>query len=120
MESNEEVNKEVRLNEGEPDRSLPAEESFTADALAPLFQGRSVNSRFFTIACLLHAKLLRRTENGYARETPAELWTELLGLIQAGTNLLPASMDKGAGPMVVTIPKATKKASKKVATLATA
>lgn len=91
---------------------IPADDSFTAEAFAPLFQGRSVNSRYFTLACLLHAGLLRRTEEGYARDTPAELWQELQGLIEAGASLLPASMAQGAGPMVVTIPKATKSAKK--------
>lgn len=94
---------------------IPAEGSFTAEAFVPLFQGRSVNSRYFTIACLLHAGLLRKTEEGYARNTPAELWQELLGLIQAGTNLVPASMDKAAGHIDVVIPKA-KKSAKKAAT----
>jgi hypothetical protein len=98
---------------------VPADGSFTAEAFAPLFQGRSVNSRYFTLACLLHAGLLRRTDDGYVRDTPAELWRELLALIEAGTNLLPPAMDPGAGPMVVTIPKATKSA-KKTATPATA
>ena len=92
---------------------ISAEDTFTADAFAPLFQGRSVNSRFFTIACLLHAGLLSRTEDGYARDTPAALWSELQGLIDAGTNLLPASMDKGEGHIVVPIVKATKKSPKK-------
>jgi hypothetical protein len=96
---------------------VPAEGTFTADAFVPLFQGRSVNSRYFTIACLLHAGLLRRTEDGYVRNTPAELWQELLALIEAGTDLLPTSMPEGAGPMVITIPKA-KKSPKKVAAFA--
>lgn len=91
---------------------IPAEDTFAADAFGPLFYGRSVNSRYFTIACLLHAGLLRRTEDGYARNTPAELWTELLALIEAGTNLLPPTMDPGAGPMVVTIPKTSKPVKK--------
>jgi len=99
--------------------NVPAEGSFTADALAPLFQGRSVNSRYFTIACMLHAGLLARADDGYLRNTPAELWKELLGLIQAGTNLLPAAMDKGAGHIAVVIPKA-KKSPKKAATPASA
>ena len=99
---------------------VPAEGSFTADAFVPLFQGRSVNSRYFTIACLLHAGLLRKAEEGYARDTPAELWKELLGLIEAGTNLVPASMTKSAGHIDVVIPKTAKKSSKKAPTPATA
>lgn len=94
---------------------VPTDGSFTAEAFAPLFYGRSVNSRYFTIACLLHAGLLRRTDDGYVRDTPAELWRELLALIEAGTNLLPPSMEPGAGPMVVTIPKVTKLAKKPAA-----
>jgi hypothetical protein len=95
---------------------IPAEGSFTADAFAPLFYGRSVNGRYFTIASMLHAGLLRRTEEGYARNTPTELWSELQALIQAGTDLMPPAMEPGAGPTVVTIPKA-KKSPKKVAAL---
>jgi hypothetical protein len=91
---------------------VPAEGSFTAEAFVPLFQGRSVNSRYFTLACLLHAGLLRRTEEGYVRNTPTELWQELQALIEAGTDLLPPAMPEGAGPMVV---RATKKSSKKAA-----
>lgn len=94
---------------------VPAEDTFTAEAFVPLFQGRSVNSRYFTIACLLHAGLLRRTEDNYVRNTPAELWQELLALIEAGTDLLPPAMAEGAGPMVVTIPKPTKSAKKAAA-----
>jgi hypothetical protein len=48
---------------------VPAEDTFAADAFAPLFLFRSVNSRYFTIACLLHAGLLRRTDDGYAGVT---------------------------------------------------
>lgn len=99
--------------------NVPAEGSFTAEAFAPLFYGRSVNSRYFTLACLLHAGLLRKTEEGYVRDTPAELWRELLALIEAGTNLLPPAMPEGAAAMVVTIPKEAKKSAKKTATPAT-
>ncbi len=102
---------------------VPAEGTFTAEAFVLLFQGRSVNSRYFTIACLLHAGLLARTEEGYVRDTPTALWSELQTLIEAGTDLLPASMPEGAGPMVVTvvpaIPKAAKKSPKKAVTPAT-
>jgi len=98
---------------------VPAEGSFTADAFVPMFQGRSVNSRYFTIACLLHAGLLARADDGYLRNTPAELWTELLGLIEAGTNLLPAAMNQPVGHIDVLIPK-TKKSPKKAATTAAA
>jgi len=98
----------------------PAEESFTAEAFVPLFLHRSVNSRYFTIACLLHAGLLRRADDGYVRNTPAELWSELQALIDVGTDLLPPSMDKGAGHIDVTIPKAAKRSARKPATTAIA
>ena len=91
---------------------VPAADSFTAEAFVPLFQGRSVNTRYFTIACLLHAGLLRRTEEGYVRNAPAELWQEPLALIEAGTDLLPASMDNRSAHIVVPIPKAPKTAKK--------
>jgi hypothetical protein len=91
---------------------IPTEGTFAADAFAPLFQGRSVNTRYFTIACLLHAGLLARTEEGYVRNAPAELWQELLALIEAGTDLLPASMDNRSAHIVVPIPKAPKTAKK--------
>ncbi|WP_301103317.1 hypothetical protein [Propionivibrio sp.] len=45
---------------------LPTESSFTADAFAPMFQGRSVNNRYFTFACLLGAGFLCRTDKGYS------------------------------------------------------
>lgn len=90
--------------------TIPAEGTFAADAFAPLFQGRSVNSRYFTLACLLHAGLLRRTEEGYVRNAPAELWQELLALIEAGTDLLPASMDNKPAHIVAPVPKTPKTA----------
>ena len=91
---------------------LPAEGTFAADAFAPLFQGRSVNSRYFTIACLLHAGLLRRTEDGYVRNTPSELWPELQALVEAGTDLLPATMGNRPAHIVVPVPKTPKTAKK--------
>jgi hypothetical protein len=98
---------------------VPEQDAFKAPALTPVFAGRSVNTMYFVISALLSIGLLRRAEpveNGYVRNTPAELLSELEALIQAGTDLLPAAMDSGAAPMVVTIPK---KSSKKTATPAT-
>jgi hypothetical protein len=98
---------------------VPEHEAFKAAVLAPAFTGRSVNTMYYVIGALLHCKLLRRAEpveNGYVRNTPAELLQELQALIEAGTDLLPPSMVQGAGPMVV---KAAKKSSKKSATPAT-
>jgi hypothetical protein len=95
------------------------QDAFKASALAPVFAGRSVNTMFFVISALVSTGLLRRAdpvENGYVRNTPAELLQELQALIQAGTDLLPPAMPEGAAPMVVTIPK---KSSKKIATPAT-
>ena len=103
---------------------VPADSSFTADALIPMFQGRSVNNRYFSIACLLDAGFFAGTASGYIRNTPVALWEELQGLIDAGTNLLPATMRQGAGhnavkvPTVSAVPKASpvaKKSGKKPA-----
>lgn len=98
---------------------VPVDDAFKAPALAPVFAGRSVNTMYFVISALLSTGLLRRAdpvENGYVRNTPAELLQELQALIEAGTDLLPPAMPEGAGPMVV---KAAKKSSKKTATPAT-
>ena len=97
---------------------VPEQDAFKPAVLAPAFAGRSVNTMYFVIAALLHCGLLRRAdpvENGYVRNVPAELLQELQGLIEARTDLLPPAMDQGAGPMVVTTPKATKKSPKKPA-----
>jgi hypothetical protein len=91
---------------------IPTEDSFAADAFAPLFQGRSVNSRYFTIACLIHAGILHRTDDGYTRATPTELWRELQVAIDADANLLPASMVQSAGHIVVPVFKTTKSGKK--------
>lgn len=94
---------------------VPVDDAFKAPALAPVFAGRSVNTMYFVISALLSIGLLRRAdpvENGYVRNTPAEILSELEALIQAGTDLLPPAMDSGAAPMVVTIPKAPKSAKK--------
>jgi hypothetical protein len=101
---------------------VPEQDAFKAPALAPVFAGRSVNTMYFVISALLSIGLLRRAdpvENGYVRNTPAELLQELQALIEAGTDLSPPAMDPGTAPMVVTIPKATKKSPKKTATPAT-
>lgn len=92
---------------------IPAEGTFTADAFAPLFQGRSVNSRYFTLACLLHARLLQRTEKGYVRNTPVELWQELQGMIQEGVDPVPLGMEKAVEPIAVPSTKPTKTTGKK-------
>lgn len=97
---------------------VPEQEAFKPSVLAPAFAGRSVNTMYFVLAALLHCGLLRRAdpvENGYVRNVPTELLSELQSLIQARTDLLPPSIDAGAAPMVVTIPKATKKSPKKPA-----
>lgn len=97
---------------------VPEQEAFKPSALAPAFAGRSVNSMYFVLAALLHCQLLRRAdpvENGYVRNVPAELLKEVSSLIDVATDLVPPSMDQNAGPMVVTIPKATKKSTKKSA-----
>ncbi|MDO8787696.1 MAG: hypothetical protein Q7J42_06465 [Sulfuritalea sp.] len=102
---------------------VPEQDAFKAPALAPVFAGRSVNTLYFVISALLSIGLLRRAEpveNGYVRNVPAELLKELQTLIEAGTDLLPATMAEGAGPMAVTIPKAAKKSSKKSAAPVTA
>ena len=87
--------------------TVPAESSFTADALIPMFLGRSVNNRYFSIACLLGAGFFARTASGYIRNTPTELWEELQGLIDAGTNLQPATMGQGAGHNAAKVPAAS-------------
>jgi hypothetical protein len=98
---------------------VPEQEAFKAPALAPVFAGRSVNTMFFVISALLSIGLLRRAdpvENGYVRNVPAELLQELSSLIETTTDLSPPSMDKAAGAMVITTPKASKKSPKKPAT----
>jgi hypothetical protein len=102
---------------------VPENEAFKPVVLAPAFAGRSVNTMYFIIAALLHCGLLRHAdpvENGYVRNVPAGLLQELQALITAGTDLLPASMAQGNGPMVVTTSKATKKSTKKSAPPTTA
>lgn len=102
---------------------VPEQDAFKAPALAPVFAGRSVNTMYFVISALLSIGLLRRAdpvENGYVRNTPAELLQELQALIQARTDLLPPTMDPGTAPMVMTVPKTAKKSAKKPATPATA
>ena len=99
---------------------VPADKSFSADALAPMFLHRSVNSRYFTIACLLHAGLLRRTEEGYIRHTPTQWLSELQALIEAGTHVPSMSMGKSSDPVTTMTPKASgaaKKSPKKTAVL---
>ena len=102
---------------------IAVDQSFQASALKPVFVGRSVNTMYFVLAALLDCGYLRRAdpvENGYVRNAP-EVWLpELQQLIAAGTNLLPDSMGKAAGAMVVTIPVPAKKSPKKSATPATA
>jgi len=96
---------------------VPEHDPFKPATLASVFAGRSVNTMYFVISAILSIGLLRRAdpvENGYVRNVPADLLKELSSLIEAATDLLPPSMDKAAGPMVVTIQKTTK-ATKKVA-----
>jgi hypothetical protein len=90
---------------------VPADSSFTADALTPMFLGRSVNNRYFSIACLVGAGFFARTASGYMRNMPAELWEELQSLIDAGTNLVPAAMGQGVGHNAVKLVSAVPKAS---------
>lgn len=94
---------------------VPEQEAFKPAALAPAFAGRSVNTMYFVIASLLHCGLLRRAdpvENGYVRNVPVEFLQQLSSLIEAKTDLLPASMPQGVEPMVVTIPKPPKSVKK--------
>ncbi len=88
---------------------VPVGGSFTVEAFSPLFARRSTNSPFFLIACLLHAGLLQRTEEGYVRHTAPEWWASLQALIAAGTHLKSASMGQGAGPVTDSAATKTKK-----------
>ncbi len=97
---------------------VPAEEAFTGAAFAPLFAGRSVNGRYFALACMLHAGLLRRTEDGYVRDTPTEWWTKLQGAIDASKNLPVESMGQVAGDMAEPTAKKSTKKSKPTAAIA--
>ena len=103
--------------------NIPANASFPISALKPVFVGRSVNTMYFVLAALLDCGFFRRAdpvENGYVRNAP-EVWLpKLQALIEAGTNLLPDSMAKAAEPLVVTIPKSTKKSPKKPSPTTTA
>jgi len=97
---------------------VPEQDAFKPAALVPVFAGRSVNTMYFVIAALVKIGLLRHAdpvENGYVRDVPADLLKELSSLIDAKTDLLPPAMVQGEGPMVVTIPKATKSPKKAVA-----
>ena len=98
---------------------VPEHDAFKAPALAPVFAGRSVNTMFFVISALVSTGLLRRAdpvENGYVRNVPAELLQELQGLIQAGTDLLPPTMDDKPAHIVVKVTKAAKKPAAPAAT----
>lgn len=102
--------------------SIPADGSFKASVLAPLFRGRSTNNLHFSIAVLLHCGLLKkaeRSEDGYVRNVPDALWKELTALIAAGTDLpVPAVGPSGGGK--ASAPFKPAKSAKKVAAGASA
>lgn len=79
---------------------IPIDGTFTAAALAPIAEGKSVNTSSFIGAALLAEGLIVRSEKvarSYERGNPANWWTSLQVLIAAGTNLTVTPMDKPAG-----------------------
>lgn len=79
---------------------IPLDGTFTAAALAPIAEGKSVNTSSFIGAALLAEGLLVRSEKvarSYERGNPASWWTQLQALIAAGTNLAVTPMEKPAG-----------------------
>lgn len=79
---------------------IPAYETFTAAALAPIAEGKSVNTSSFIGAALLAEGLIVRSEKvarSYERNTDTTLWwSELKKLIEAKTNLDVPPIDKSA------------------------
>lgn len=79
---------------------IPLDGTFTASALAPISEGKSVNTSSFIGAALLAEGLLVRSEKvarSYERNpNTAVWWSELRALIEAGTNLAVTPIDKPA------------------------
>ena len=79
---------------------IPPDGAFTAAALAPIAEGKSVNTSSFIGAALLAEGLIVRSEKvarSYERGNPAVWWAALRKLIEAQTNLDVPPMDKPAG-----------------------
>lgn len=80
---------------------IPADGTFTAAALAPIAEGKSVNTSSFIGAALLAEGLIIRSEKvarSYERNTDTAVWwSRLRALIEAGTNLAVTPIDKPAG-----------------------
>ncbi len=94
--------------------NVPEQQAFKPSVLAPAFAGRSVNTMYFVLAALLHCGLLRRAdpvENGYVRNVPADLLSELQSLIAAGTDLSPPSMDDKPAHITLKVSKSAKKSA---------
>jgi hypothetical protein len=81
--------------------NVPADGTFTAAALAPIAEGKSVNTSSFIGAALLAEGLIVRSEKvarSYERNpNTAEWWSSLRALVEAGTNLTVTPMDKPVG-----------------------
>jgi hypothetical protein len=109
--------------------NIPADGTFTAAALAPIAEGRSVNTASFIGAALLAEGLIVRSEKvarSYERGNPANWWSQLQALIEAGSNLTPSPMPHtvghrgagaGAGVGAVEVKVKAPKKSKSEATL---
>lgn len=68
---------------------IPPDGAFTAAALAPIAEGKSVNTSSFIGAALLAEGLIVRSEKvarSYERGNPANWWNALRALIEAQTN----------------------------------
>lgn len=80
---------------------IPADGTFTASALAPIAEGKSVNTSSFIGAALLAEGLTVRSKKvarSYERNpNTAEWWSELRKLIEAKTQLDVPPMEKPAG-----------------------
>jgi len=80
---------------------IPIDGTFTAAALAPIADGKSVNTSSFIGAALLAEGLIVRSEKvarSYERNpNTTEWWSELRALIVAGTNLAVVPIDKPVG-----------------------
>jgi len=79
---------------------VPAGEAFKAAALNPILVGRSVNTPSFIAAALVAEGLIVRSEKVarcYERGNADMWWKEMLRLIEAKTNLIPAPTADTAG-----------------------
>jgi hypothetical protein len=70
---------------------VPAEQTFTAAALAKLYESASTCSPGFLGACLLHCGVIARSPEGrsYVKHSDPVFWEKVTGLIRSGVSLKP-------------------------------